>query len=154
MYARCPQLAALAAKADAEHDPRPIILCEYAHSMGNSTGNLWEYWQMFESLRRCQGGFIWDWADQCLIKTELLPDGKQVQSTKERTLACVLYSCIHVCVCHPGSMLDTLTETPYCGCHDATFEATVQARMTCNNNGCTSRQLRMSCSYLSLLTVV
>lgn len=78
MYARTPQLAALAAAADAEADPRPIILCEYAHSMGNSTGGLWEYWRLFESLPRLQGGFIWDWADQALVKQETLPDGRQV----------------------------------------------------------------------------
>ncbi|HQK94330.1 MAG TPA: glycoside hydrolase family 2 TIM barrel-domain containing protein, partial [Armatimonadota bacterium] len=45
-------------------DPRPIIMCEYAHSMGNSTGNLKEYWEAIRSHRRLQGGFIWDWVDQ------------------------------------------------------------------------------------------
>ncbi|RMH03228.1 MAG: DUF4981 domain-containing protein [Planctomycetota bacterium] len=48
-----------------EHD-RPLILCEYAHSMGNSTGDLVGYWQVFEAHRQTQGGFIWDWADQGL----------------------------------------------------------------------------------------
>ncbi|MBL7008165.1 MAG: beta-galactosidase, partial [Planctomycetes bacterium] len=45
--------------AQEEHD-RPLILCEYAHSMGNSTGNLKEYWDVFEANRQTQGGFIWD----------------------------------------------------------------------------------------------
>lgn len=54
MYPRLPQLAALAAEADAAGDTRPIILCEYAHSMGNSTGNLREYWDAFESWPRLQ----------------------------------------------------------------------------------------------------
>ncbi|NIA15294.1 MAG: DUF4981 domain-containing protein [Nitrospiraceae bacterium] len=45
-------------------DNRPIIMCEYAHSMGNSTGNLKEYWDAIEGHQRLQGGFIWDWADQ------------------------------------------------------------------------------------------
>ncbi len=45
-------------------DPRPIIMCEYAHSMGNSTGNLKEYWQAIAAHPRLQGGFIWDWVDQ------------------------------------------------------------------------------------------
>ena len=53
--------------AQEEHD-RPLILCEYAHSMGNSTGNLEEYWDVFEANRQTQGGFIWDWADQGLRK--------------------------------------------------------------------------------------
>ena len=45
-------------------DHRPIIMCEYAHSMGNSTGNLKEYWDAVHSYNRLQGGFIWDWMDQ------------------------------------------------------------------------------------------
>ena len=50
-----------------ELDPtRPVILCEYAHAMGNSTGNLWQYWDTIEKYPRLQGGFIWDWADQGL----------------------------------------------------------------------------------------
>ena len=45
-------------------DPRPIIMCEYAHSMGNATGNLQEYWDAVAAYPRLQGGFIWDWVDQ------------------------------------------------------------------------------------------
>jgi len=45
-------------------DSRPLIMCEYAHSMGNSTGNLKEYWEAIESHHGLQGGFIWDWVDQ------------------------------------------------------------------------------------------
>ena len=45
-------------------DSRPIIMCEYAHSMGNSTGNLKEYWDAIAAYPRLQGGFIWDWVDQ------------------------------------------------------------------------------------------
>ena len=45
---------------------RPVILCEYAHMMGNSGGCLSHYWQMFRNpqLPRLQGGFIWDLVDQ------------------------------------------------------------------------------------------
>ena len=43
---------------------RPLIMCEYAHAMGNSTGNLNEYWNTIESYPSLQGGFIWDWVDQ------------------------------------------------------------------------------------------
>ncbi len=53
--------------AQQEHE-RPLILCEYAHAMGNSTGNLKEYWEVFEAHRQVQGGFIWDWVDQGLRK--------------------------------------------------------------------------------------
>jgi len=47
-------------------ESRPFIMCEYAHSMGNSTGNLKEYWDAVEAYPRFQGGFIWDWADQSI----------------------------------------------------------------------------------------
>ncbi|MFT5208564.1 MAG: beta-galactosidase [Flavobacterium sp.] len=47
---------------------RPIILCEYAHAMGNSLGNFSDYWDIFREHPRLQGGFIWDWVDQGLNK--------------------------------------------------------------------------------------
>jgi beta-galactosidase len=43
---------------------RPQFLVEYAHSMGNSDGDLPEYWAEIESHGQLQGGFIWDWVDQ------------------------------------------------------------------------------------------
>jgi len=43
---------------------RPLVMCEYAHAMGNSVGNLKEYWEAIEAYRRLVGGFIWDWVDQ------------------------------------------------------------------------------------------
>jgi len=42
---------------------RPLIMCEYAHAMGNSTGNFQEYWDVIEAEPHLQGGFIWDWID-------------------------------------------------------------------------------------------
>lgn len=45
-------------------DQRPLILIEYEHLMGNSGGNLKEYWDLFEAHDVLQGGFIWDWVDQ------------------------------------------------------------------------------------------
>lgn len=51
-------------------DNRPIIFSEYAHSMGNSTGNFKDLWDVFRSERRIAGGFIWDWLDQGLIKKD------------------------------------------------------------------------------------
>ncbi|WP_435138744.1 glycoside hydrolase family 2 TIM barrel-domain containing protein [Formosa sp. A9] len=47
---------------------RPFIWCEYAHAMGNSSGNFKEYWDMVRANRQVQGGFIWDWMDQGLAK--------------------------------------------------------------------------------------
>ncbi|HRR56268.1 MAG TPA: glycoside hydrolase family 2 TIM barrel-domain containing protein [Acidobacteriota bacterium] len=51
-----------------EHTDRPLILCEYAHAMGNSVGNLFKYWDVIRRYPRLQGGFIWDWVDQGLRK--------------------------------------------------------------------------------------
>lgn len=51
-----------------EQNNRPLIQCEYAHAMGNSIGNLQEYWDIIEKYPVLQGGFIWDWADQGLEK--------------------------------------------------------------------------------------
>ncbi|MDE0885016.1 MAG: DUF4981 domain-containing protein [Myxococcota bacterium] len=47
---------------------RPLILCEYAHAMGNSGGGLADYWAAFRKHHGLQGGFIWDWIDQGLLQ--------------------------------------------------------------------------------------
>ncbi|MGD7652695.1 MAG: glycoside hydrolase family 2 TIM barrel-domain containing protein [Verrucomicrobiales bacterium] len=49
---------------------RPLIQCEYSHAMGNSTGNLADYWELTRKERLYQGGFIWDWKDQSLLSTK------------------------------------------------------------------------------------
>ena len=54
-----------------QNDPRPLIMCEYTHSMNNSTGNLQDYWDVIEAHPQLQGGFIWDWVDQGLLKYDL-----------------------------------------------------------------------------------
>lgn len=51
-------------------DKRPIIFVEYAHSMGNSTGNMKELWDIFRSDSRFIGGCIWDYKDQGLLKMD------------------------------------------------------------------------------------
>ncbi|RUA11061.1 MAG: beta-galactosidase [Flavobacteriia bacterium] len=48
---------------------RPFIPSEYAHAMGNSTGNFQDYWDVIEQHDHLQGGFIWDWVDQSIWKT-------------------------------------------------------------------------------------
>jgi beta-galactosidase len=54
----------------AERNPyRPLVQCEYAHAMGNSVGNLQDYWDAIEKYPALQGGFIWDWVDQGLLET-------------------------------------------------------------------------------------
>ena len=49
-------------------ETRPLILCEYAHAMGNSFGGFAKYWEAFRKHPRLQGGFVWDWVDQALTK--------------------------------------------------------------------------------------
>ncbi len=64
MYATIERIAAYAQKPDIY---RPLIQCEYSHAMGNSSGNLKEYWDTIRAHRALQGGFIWDWVDQGLL---------------------------------------------------------------------------------------
>ncbi len=49
---------------------KPLILCEYEHAMGNSLGDLQDYWDIIEKYPVLQGGCIWDWVDQGLRKTD------------------------------------------------------------------------------------
>ncbi len=58
-----------------KNDPRPLIMCEYSHSMGNSNGSLADYFAAFDRLPGVQGGFIWEWLDHGITKT--FPDGKK-----------------------------------------------------------------------------
>lgn len=61
-----PSLEELKGLADSPYIKRPILMCEYAHAMGNSLGNLTEYWDMVHSHDNLIGGYIWDWIDQGL----------------------------------------------------------------------------------------
>ena len=57
---------------------KPLILCEYNHTMGNSGGGLMEYWDLVRRLPKFQGGFVWDFVDQGLRVTD--KDGKTYYS--------------------------------------------------------------------------
>ena len=50
-------------------ETRPLVLCEYSHSMGNSNGDLNDYWNLIDSNERFMGGFVWEWRDHA-IKTD------------------------------------------------------------------------------------
>jgi beta-galactosidase len=45
---------------------KPSVMIEYCHAMGNSVGNLQDYWDIIEKYPNLQGGYIWDWVDQSL----------------------------------------------------------------------------------------
>ena len=53
-----------------EHRDKPYITCEYAHAMGNSCGAIRKYTDLTEEEPLFQGGFIWDYIDQCLEKKD------------------------------------------------------------------------------------
>ncbi|HYF50380.1 MAG TPA: glycoside hydrolase family 2 TIM barrel-domain containing protein [Planctomycetota bacterium] len=68
----CPMYSSIEHCLKLANDPkeyRPVILCEYAHAMGNSSGNLHVYWDQMWTHPRLQGGYIWDWADQGILVT-------------------------------------------------------------------------------------
>lgn len=62
----CPQYPSAFRMAEWASQPtdRPYILSEYAHAMGNSTGNFKDLWDVMYAAPNLQGGFIWDWVDQ------------------------------------------------------------------------------------------
>ena len=57
-----PEIADIEAFARGD-DPRPMVLCEYSHAMGNSNGGLADYFASFDRHGALQGGFIWEWVD-------------------------------------------------------------------------------------------
>ena len=67
MYPRIELLERMA--LDPNHD-RPIYMCEYAHSMGNSTGAMKDYWDLIRKHDNLLGGHIWDWKDQGLARVD------------------------------------------------------------------------------------
>ncbi|RED96556.1 glycoside hydrolase family 2 TIM barrel-domain containing protein [Marinoscillum furvescens] len=70
-----PSLEQLEAMATSPHISRPILMCEYAHAMGNSLGNLQEYWDLVYKYDNLIGGYIWDMIDQGIERTA--PNGKK-----------------------------------------------------------------------------
>ncbi|THY32704.1 hypothetical protein D6D01_02521 [Aureobasidium pullulans] len=67
-----PSIEKLVGHATEEGDDfeKPIVLCEYGHAMGNGPGLLEDYQEAFRSHRRLQGGYIWEWSNHGLLKTE------------------------------------------------------------------------------------
>lgn len=52
-----------------DKETRPLVLCEYSHAMGNSNGDLNDYWKIIDSNDRFMGAFVWEWRDHA-VKTE------------------------------------------------------------------------------------
>ena len=53
-----------------EHKEKPFIMCEYTHAMGNSCGAMHKYTDLTDTEPRYQGGFIWDYIDQSILKKD------------------------------------------------------------------------------------
>jgi beta-galactosidase len=70
-----PAVEDLVAWATRSQPDRPLIMCEYAHAMGNSCGGLDRYWEAIRTHPGLQGGFVWDWVDQALVQQ--LDDGSE-----------------------------------------------------------------------------
>jgi len=86
----CPMYATIEHMVDfAKKNPdRPLIQCEYAHAMGNSVGNLQDYWDAIEAYPALQGGFIWDWVDQGLLVD--VPKGHKIVDIRNPQLTGVV----------------------------------------------------------------
>ena len=90
MYKKPEGIAAYAKKRGTQGIKKmPVILCEYAHAMGNSGGVLGEYWDMVRSVDYFQGGFIWDWKDQGL--TKLMPARPVVKDAADSSRVVEVY---------------------------------------------------------------
>ena len=64
-----PEIADIEAFARGD-DPRPMVLCEYSHAMGNSNGGLADYFAAFDRHGALQGGFVWEWVDHGIRVTD------------------------------------------------------------------------------------
>ena len=52
-----------------QRETRPYVLCEYSHAMGNSNGDMNDYWREIDRSDRFMGGFVWEWCDHA-VRTE------------------------------------------------------------------------------------
>ncbi len=82
MYASLEECAAYCRREEKKpvDQQRPLIQCEYSHAMGNSSGNLAEYWDLFRKEPLLQGGFIWDWKDQSFLQKKHAVDAVEDRS--------------------------------------------------------------------------
>lgn len=61
----------------ARGEDKPLLLCEYCHSMGNGPGDLEDYFELFQKHERMCGGFVWEWCDHAVSHGETL-EGKTI----------------------------------------------------------------------------
>ena len=68
-----PPIEALLAYATSGRQDRPLVMCEFSFSLGNSNGGLSDYWDAIEATPGLQGGFVWEWRDHGL--QQVMPNG-------------------------------------------------------------------------------
>ena len=51
---------------ESRRDPRPLVLCEFCHAMGNGPGDIGDYWEALDRYPQFAGGFIWEWCDHAV----------------------------------------------------------------------------------------
>lgn len=76
-----------------QNNTKPYLLCEYAHAMGNSVGNLYQYWDVIRAYPILHGGFIWDFVDQALLWP--VPTKKTVEDLSANQFAADLTGTIY-----------------------------------------------------------
>ena len=76
IYSRMyPSPEELAGFSDDPAIPYPIFMCEYAHAMGNSPGDVWQYWDLIYSRPDMIGGCVWEWCDHAVYQDSVLRYG-------------------------------------------------------------------------------
>jgi len=96
MYPAIKDLVAFAQQnpKNADYDSRrPFIMCEYSHAMGNSCGCLKDYWDAIYAHRGLQGGFIWDWIEQGILKKSEIRNQKSEIGLTGEALAAAYAAC-------------------------------------------------------------
>ena len=91
----CPMYYSVAGCEAYAKDPKsakPLIQCEYNHTMGNSGGNLKDYWDLVRKYPKFQGGFDWDFQDQALHRKPMKPMSIQPENMTYEQLRKIEYT--------------------------------------------------------------
>ena len=74
---------------DDTKEKRPLLICEYTHSMGNSCGDVFDYWKLIMSSDRIIGAFVWEWCDHAVMVDEKLKYGSDFPEHRNDGNFCV-----------------------------------------------------------------
>ncbi len=72
-----------------KRENRPFVLCEYTHAMGNSCGDIADYWKLIYNNEQCMGAFVWEWADHAIkLKKGYLYGGDFGEVEHDKNFCC------------------------------------------------------------------